>query len=288
MALSYWNSMLGGRVGYWDVDGVSTRVLEAGNPGDKLILCVHGSGGHAENFVTNLVPLSAAGHVVAPDLLGHGLNTRPPNASYTMRGVLDHLKRVMDLAGGDAQISLLGLSLGGVLAAHLARECRDRVDKFVMICPSGISPGALDHEAIDEGASRMRDGTKVALESPTLENCRRRVENLVSDPTRIPEEMVWLRQYMYTRPGSETMLSVLQDNVDHIDEYIVGDEVLHDIDARGLIVWGRHNSTPVSVAERAAKELKNGEIVVFEDSGHWPHYEEQDAFHAKVLEFLRS
>jgi len=38
----------------------------------------------------------------------------------------------------------------------------------------------------------------------------------------------------------------------------------------------------------AAKELKNGEIVVFEDSGHWPHYEEQDAFHAKVLEFLQS
>jgi pimeloyl-ACP methyl ester carboxylesterase len=110
----------------------------------------------------------------------------------------------------------------------------------------------------------------------------------VSDPTRIPEEMVWLRQYMYTRPGNETMLSVLQDNVDHIDEYIVGDEVLHDIDARGLIVWGRHNSAPVSVAERAAKELKNGEIVVFEDSGHWPHYEEQDAFHAKVLEFLQS
>jgi 2-hydroxy-6-oxonona-2,4-dienedioate hydrolase len=284
--ISYWNSMLGGRVTYWDVHGVSTRVLEAGESGDELIICVHGSGGHAENFVTNVVPLSTVAHVVAPDLLGHGLNSRPSVADYTMRGVLEHLKDVMQLAGGN-RVTVIGLSLGGVLAAHLARECKDEVGKLVMVCPSGIAPGLRDHQAITEAATRMMNGTKTAMDDPTLEKCRERVAHLVADPNRIPEEMVYLRQFMYTRPGKETMLSILQDNVDNIDRYIVGDEVLHDIEAKSLIVWGRHNAAPVDVAERTAKEMAHGELVVFEDSGHWPHFEEQETFHNVVLDFIR-
>lgn len=284
---SYWNSMLGGRVTYWDVNGVSTRVLEAGDSSGDLILCVHGSGGHAENFVTNVVPLSEAGHVVAPDLLGHGLNSRPADADYTMRGVLEHLKLVIEMAGSN-HVTVIGLSLGGVLAAHLARECKGTVERFVMVCPSGIAPGPRDHDTISESATRMMNGTKTAMGDPSLENCRARVAHLVSDPNRIPEEMVYLRQYMYTRPGRETMLSILQDNADHIDDYIIGDEVLHDIDAKGLMVWGRHNAGSASVAEATVKELKSGEFAMFDDSGHWPHYEEQDAFHKTVLDFIAS
>jgi 2-hydroxy-6-oxonona-2,4-dienedioate hydrolase len=283
---SYWCSMLGGEVRYREVQGVRTRVLEAGDPAkERVICCIHGSGGHAENFVTNAVALSEAGYVVAPDLLGHGLNSRPEGADYTMAGVLDHLEGFLELVGA-RRVAVIGLSLGGALAGHLALRRPDLVDKVVMICPSGLAPGPQDPERLRAAAARMRDGTTSVLADPTWERCRARVANLLSDPSRLPEEMVALRQYMYTRPGAATMASILDDNASHAEEYVLDDGALAKLQAETLLVWGRHNATPTSVAEAACRRLPHGELSVFEDSGHWPHVEEQDAFHQKVLEFL--
>jgi pimeloyl-ACP methyl ester carboxylesterase len=278
--------MLGGELCYREVDGVRTRVLEAGDPaGERTVLCIHGSGGHAENFVTNVVPLAAAGHVVAPDLLGHGLNARPEEADYTMQGVLAHLERLLEVLGA-RQVAVIGLSLGGTLAGHLALRRPDLVDKVVMICPAGLAPGPQDPAALRAAAGRMRDGTTSVLADPTWERCRARVANLLSDASRLPEEMVALRQYMYTRPGAETMAAILDDNATHAEEYVLDDRALTKLSAETLLVWGRHNATPFAVAEAACEVLPHGELSLFEDSGHWPHVEEQDAFHKEVLGFL--
>lgn len=286
MMSSYWYSMLGGEVRYRDVQGVRTRVLEAGDSAaERAILCIHGSGGHAENFVTNVVPLAAAGQVLAPDLLGHGLNSRPEGADYTMMGVLAHLQGLLELVGA-RRVAAIGLSLGGTLAGQLALQRPDLVDKVVMICPAGLAPGPQDPGRLRAAAGRMRDGTTSVLADPTWERCRARVANLLSNPSRLPEEMVALRQYMYTRPGAETMAAVLDDNAEHAEDYVLGDGALAELQAETLLVWGRHNATPVPVAEAARDLLPHGELAVFEDSGHWPHVEEQDAFHTKVIDFL--
>ena len=283
---SHWCSMLGGELRYLGVEGVRTRVIEAGDPAAELtILCVHGSGGHAENFVTNVVPLAAAGHVLAPDLLGHGLNSRPEAADYTMRGVLAHLEGLLELVGA-RRVAVIGLSLGGTLAGHLALQRPDLVDKVVMICPAGLAPGPQDPAQLRAAAARMRDGTTSVLADPTWERCRARVANLLSDASRLPEEMVALRQYMYTRPGAETMAAILDDNATRAEEHVLGDSALAKLSAETLLVWGRHNTTPVAVAEAACEVLPHGELSLFEDSGHWPHVEEQDAFHERVLQFL--
>lgn len=285
---SYWCSMLGGEVRYRDVKGVRTRLLEAGDPSDeRVICCVHGSGGHAENFVTNVVTLAAAGRVLAPDLLGHGLNSRPEGADYTMRGVLDHLEALLELVGA-RRVTVIGLSLGGALAGHLALRRPELVDTVVMICPSGLAPGPQDPERLRAAAARMRDGTTSVLADPTWERCRARVANLLSDASRLPEEMVALRHYMYTRPGAETMAAILDDNAAHAEDYVLGDAALANLKAKTLLVWGRHNATPISVAEAACEVMAHGELSVFDDSGHWPHVEETDAFHTRVLEFLGS
>jgi pimeloyl-ACP methyl ester carboxylesterase len=284
---SYWYSMLGGEVRYRDVGGVRTRVLEAGDlSASRTILCIHGSGGHAENFVTNVVALSEAGHVVAPDLLGHGLNSRPEGASYTMRGVLDHLVNLLELVEART-VAVIGLSLGGALAGRLAIERPELVDKVVMICPSSLAPGPTSPDRLRSAAARMRDGTTSVLADPTWERCRARVEHLLSDPSRLPSEMVALRQYMYTRPGAETMAAILDDNAAHAEAYVLDEDALAKISAETQLVWGRHNATPVTVAEAACQLLPHGELSLFEDSGHWPHVEEGDIFHARVLEFLR-
>ena len=53
---SFWAGLLGAEVKYYDAKGMRTRAIEAGS-GEPLIF-LHGSGGHAEAYCRNVVPLS--------------------------------------------------------------------------------------------------------------------------------------------------------------------------------------------------------------------------------------
>ena len=59
-----------------NVNGMSMHVLEAGVPGDPVVLLVHGFPELAYSWRNQIVPLAAAGyHVLAPDLRGFGRTT---------------------------------------------------------------------------------------------------------------------------------------------------------------------------------------------------------------------
>src|SRR4051794_10178115 len=60
---TFWLGMLGGEVRYYDAGGVRTRCLEAGS-GPALVL-LHGTGGHAESWIRNVMPLAAHFRVYA-------------------------------------------------------------------------------------------------------------------------------------------------------------------------------------------------------------------------------
>jgi len=60
---------------YYDAAGIRTRCFEKGE--GKPVILLHGSGGHAETWVRNLIPLSAKFRVLAIDYLGHGYTDKP-------------------------------------------------------------------------------------------------------------------------------------------------------------------------------------------------------------------
>src|SRR5437868_1327123 len=64
---TFWLELLGGEIRYYDAAGVRTRALEAGS-GPPLLL-LHGTGGHAESWIRNVLPLSADFHVYAVDMV---------------------------------------------------------------------------------------------------------------------------------------------------------------------------------------------------------------------------
>jgi 2-hydroxy-6-oxonona-2,4-dienedioate hydrolase len=277
--------MLGGQVRYLKVGDIETRLLEANSSGGPLILMLHGAGGHAENFVTNIVPLSKAGHVVAPDLLGHGLNSRPAGKTYTFRGVIDHAKQLIEQLGA-RRVYVMGLSLGGMIAAHVARECKDKVERAVLICPVGFAPDAETEAEFHKTLSAMVENNIAGFDDgePAI---RKKITMLVHDQKDFPEEMIGTRLVMYAQPGAKASMSaVLRDLYEARRDYVVGADVLKDIAADTLFVWGRKNFGSLAAIERASKLVKKGTLEIFEESGHWPHVVERDAFHRFVLPFL--
>ncbi len=283
--MSYWTEMLGGQVRHVKVGNINTRLLEANSGGGPLILMLHGAGGHAENFVTNIVPLSKAGHVVAPDLLGHGLNSRPSGTAHTFRGVIDHVKQLIDTLDA-RRVYVMGLSLGGMIAAHVARECKDNVEKAVLICPVGFAPDAETETELHKSMAAMVDNNIAGFDDgePAI---RKKITMLVHDQKDFPEEMIATRLVMYSQPGAkESMGAVLRDLYQARRDYVVGPEVLTDMAADTLFVWGRKNFGALAAIERASKLMKKGTLKILEESGHWPHVVERDAFHRLVLSFF--
>src|ERR671933_2387054 len=92
---SFWLNLLGGEIRYYDAAGVRTRSLEAGS-GPPLVL-LHGTGGHAESWIRNVVPLGAHFRVYAIDMVGHGFTDKPP-LDYTPRDYAAHAVAFLDAA----------------------------------------------------------------------------------------------------------------------------------------------------------------------------------------------
>jgi 2-hydroxy-6-oxonona-2,4-dienedioate hydrolase len=280
---SYWEAMLGAQVKYYDVGGVNTRVLEAGT--GTPIVALHGAGGHAENFVYSVVPLSQAGHIYAPDMLGHGLNSRP-NANYTIEGMLEHIEAF--IAGlGVKRVTMMGLSLGSLLASWVAIRKNVDVARLVVTTTFGYNTTGKSDEQITADFGRVRDSNKTALANTDFETIRKRMTPLVHTPSLISDEMIGVRQHIYRQPGAaEAMGSIVDDLFARRNEIALTPERLNKIACDTFVVWGRHNPTPVAEAEAAVKAIPHPSLLVLEKSGHWPHVEEMDDYNAAVLKYL--
>jgi haloalkane dehalogenase len=59
------------------------------------------------------------------------------------------------------------------------------------------------------------------------------------------------------------------------------------LDVPALILWGAHDAfAPVAGAHRFARELRDAELVVFDDAGHFLFDEQPDRAAAEVARFL--
>jgi pimeloyl-ACP methyl ester carboxylesterase len=133
-----WNHDIQSR--YAEVGGYRIHYLEAlphgGGPGTPLVL-VHGLGSRGEDWIPLIPGLAAAGfHVYAPDLLGYGASPQPDvdySISLQEKLVLQFLD-AMHLS----RVDLGGWSMGGWVAAKLALDHSERVERLVLYDSAGI------------------------------------------------------------------------------------------------------------------------------------------------------
>src|SRR5215204_6495713 len=102
-------------------DGVTIRVAESGIRGAPPVLLIHGWGASIYMWRSWFEPLAAAGyHVVALDLLGHGLSDKPSDEGrYRLESLVSSVREVI------ARLRLrrphvVAQSMGGTIALELA------------------------------------------------------------------------------------------------------------------------------------------------------------------------
>ncbi len=105
-----------------------------GDPDGATIVCVHGLGGSHRNWLAVAAGLAQLGHVLAPDLVGHGLTPaagRVPDVEGHCRLLTGFLDRVV---GRPAIV--VGNSMGALVAALVASEEPELVAGLVLVDPA--------------------------------------------------------------------------------------------------------------------------------------------------------
>jgi pimeloyl-ACP methyl ester carboxylesterase len=124
-----------------DVNGIDTAVFTAG-AGEPLVF-LHGAG-TAAGF-DRLLPLAERFRLIVPHHPGFGASADDPSVD----GIHDYALHYLDLFDqlGLEELSLVGHSLGGYLAATLAIEQTRRVRRLVLGAPFGLR--VREHPTVD-------------------------------------------------------------------------------------------------------------------------------------------
>ena len=262
-----------------DAGGTPTRALQAGT-GPEHVVFLHGTSGHLEAFARNIGPHAEKYTVHAIDMLGHGY-TGKPDYPYEIPRYRDHLLAYFDAVGIE-KAHIGGESLGGWVGGRAAIDNPDRVASLQLLCAGGTV-------ANPEVMERIRTSTRKAVETDDVELTRKRLRLLMHDPADATEELVAVRHAIYHRPdfvANVANLLSLQDLETRLRN-ILNPEDLARITVPTLIVWGRNNPFgDVPEASAMHEHIPGSELVLFDETGHWPQHEQAEKYNELSLDFL--
>ena len=266
------------------VKGVGTFYKEYGDRNDRHVLFIHGLG--ASLLAWRDIPdaLSKYLHTIAVDLIGFGASEKPESADYTIKGlskfIVDFLVERIEIGKQKhKKISIVGHSLGGYIAAQVAIENKDLVEKIVLIDSSGL---------LDGPTPLLRDYRVAATEINPItryEKVKRVLEDLYVGPSRLLPVMVDLFDYVIDKPGAKHAFVVAFDNSTSTQIGKEGFRQINDIPC--LVIWGeKDNLIPIEYYYKFKQQLPKANYATIADAGHAPFAEKTALVYDKLRTFL--
>ena len=259
------------------VGGLATRYLTGGE-GPPLVL-LHGTGESARSWRWVLPELARTRRVYAPSLPGFGATAKPA-ADYSPGFFTDFVAGFLDTLGL-WEVTVVGNSLGGLVAMRLALATPARVTALGLVDSAGLGPEvtlalrSLTVPGIGELAIRWyrtRIGAgQWALGTAAL---------LFASPRRVRRRWLAEKYRQARQPGYlEATVATLrgQLNLERQREILVDE--LPRLTMPTLVVWGaRDRVVPARQARSAVTRLPRGQLALIPDCGHVPQVEHPGRF----------
>jgi len=255
------------------VAGIPTAVLEGGD-GPPVVL-LHGpiaNGLHWRRVIPALTP----GHrVIAPDLPGQGETGQ--TAGGTREEVLEWLDALVEETCEGAA-AVVGVSLGGAVAARYAAEHPERVDRLVLVDALGLAPFAP--------APRCAAALNAFLAGPGGETYDG-LWNVCAfdfDPMRAAMGTSWeaLRAYTVEGMGDPRTMAGLGALMQAFALQAIPEDTLARIDAPTTLVWGRQDLATSLVTAEMASARYGWALEVIDDCADEPPMERPEPFVAAL------
>lgn len=268
------------------------RVLEAGS--GQPLLMYHGVGGHAETYARNIRALAEHFHVYAVDALFHGHSSKDSFDLATMYDLLT--EGFIDLvdALGHRAVLFEGESMGAMFGVNVGLNHPDRVEKMVLNAGFYLlQTERTDFPTANSSARNLGDLSRAAVLEPTFENVKRRLQWLVSDPRRMTDDIIEVRQRLYADPEiNASMRRVFNTDAGvfgpHIYQWPYQETDLKAWRPDALVLWGEHNPGQGPAFGSYCADLIGAKFYTVADTGHWPQWERPDEYNQVLIEYFSS
>lgn len=237
----------------------------AGQP----VLVLHGIEGH-EGWLAFHAELASSQTVIAPSHPGYGLTPAPAWITSIPHQAVFYHWYLQSAGFGMHSVDLVGVGVGGWIAAHMAIMCGTPLRRLVLVDAAGIRPA--NEQPLDVFVTPWREVIDQAFHDPSSSA---EYQRLYSAP--IPE-------YGGIREAGR-MMSVRMCFKPYMhDPSLPG--MLGKIDVPTLVVWGRDDRImPLQCGSRYAEAIAGARLHVLEHCGHFAHLEQPIELARVVREF---
>ena len=274
---------------YFDVVGGGLDAASGFRQKPTLIILPGGPGFDHTYLRPWLDPVSEVSQLVYVDERGCGRSARHTHEYYQLGIMADDIVLFCKTLNIEHPI-VLGQSFGGFVALSIALRHPDFTSGLVLFDTSPAWTGGYDLDALEQlvGGERGKELREIAYKEST--------------GTATPEELKRFEQEimpLYWHQGfkPEYIVGLFDNPLTNMDiaTYMMGTlsreydmrSSLSEIKVPALVVQGRYDwVTPMTGAEEMAQSLPDGQLHVFEHSGHMAFMEEPEELVAVLKQWI--
>lgn len=253
--------------------GVELDVIQSGDPTGVPLILLHGLSDSNASMRVLMDRLPRRVRAIAITQRGHGDSSKP-SGPYDTEAFVTDLATAMDRLGV-GQAVVYGHSMGSVVAQRFAVAHPHRVAGLVL---EGAFPGLKGNPAVEA----FYDAEIAGLSDPIDPEFAREFQlSTIARP--LPPEFVDLIARESQKLPARAWKQILQDMM-QIDT--TAD--LARLKVPALLLWGDRDTFVLrNDQERLGRALKDSSLVVFEGTGHDPHWEEPSRTADLVAAFVQ-
>lgn len=251
-----------------------------GQVNNKTVVLLHGGQYYGAYWHETITSLSDAGfRVIVPDQIGFGKSSKV-DMQYTFHQLANNTYALLNYLNID-KATIVGHSIGGMLAIRFALLYPDSVEKLVVENPMGLEdmrrvyPYQTVEQRMQEHLAKSKQDIYDFLSNFYVEwnqdteehaNVQYRV-SLSPDYSKMALTKARVSDMMFTQP-------VVYE--------------LEDLQVPTLLIIGQQDRvTPAArLAKLAQARIKYSELVEINEAGHVPHLETKEQFNTALINFL--
>lgn len=279
---------LGARMAYMDIKPATAN--------GKTIMLFHGKN-FAGYYWTNVIQnLSKKGYrVIVPDQIGFGKSSRPI-ISYSFHQLAGFNRQLLDSLG-IKKVTILGHSMGGMLATRFALLYPERTEKLMLENPIGLEdyrtfvPYSTPEESYQVELKTSPETIKKYYQSSYFVQWKPEYDELVRMASVITGSPDFPR---YAKVAALTSQMIYEQPVVYEFRFLTVPTVLF-IGTKDRTIVGKaklsaeeqkHHGLYYELGKQTAARIPKGELVEFVNCGHIPHLEMPEEFMKALLKNL--
>ncbi|MEM8771835.1 MAG: alpha/beta hydrolase [Pseudomonadota bacterium] len=266
--------------------GLRVHYRDQGNPDGIPIVLLHGMAGSLHIYEDLIDYLGDEYRLISLTFPGHGLTGPHPEDDYSIDGMLEALDLVTETLSLDRFV-LAGHSMGGRHAWRYALDNQDKLSALVLIAPSGAPTSDTEPTKSNIGFRLAQTSAgrfllqhytpRSIIAKSTYQSVSEDYESLVTD------DFIDRHWRMLRYPGNRRAAALIMSDRNFSVEF----DRVGEITESTLIIWGaKDDILSVSGAQAFGDAMANADVVIYEDVGHLPLFEQAERTALDIDAFL--